>query len=145
MKKVLGLLIALLLLVPGLAMAETLSVKANKCNFRKGPSTKDPVAFTADKFYPVKVVERKAGWVRVTDFEGEKAWVLGEMLSKEKSVVIKADKTNVKAKADPKSKTIFTAGKGAAFKVVKSQGKWLLIQHSDGDRGWVLKDATWGL
>ncbi|MBW1712521.1 MAG: SH3 domain-containing protein [Deltaproteobacteria bacterium] len=145
MKKIVCLAVGLALVLPGLAWAEMLSVKVSKCNFREGPSVKNPVAFTAKRHYPVKVVKRKGGWLRVVDFEGDKAWVLGRLLGKIRAVVIKINKANIRQKPTTKSKVLFTAPKGAAFKVIKKEGNWLLVQHADGDRGWVHKSLTWGL
>lgn len=144
MKKFILTAAALLLLLPGLASAEMLSVKGDKANFRKGPSVKNPVAYTADKYYPVKVLQKKDGWVQVVDYAGDKAWVLGKLLSKQKALVIKKEKANIRQKASTKSKVVFTASEGAAFKLIKVSGKWALVQHSDGDRGWIHRSLTWG-
>ena len=99
----------------------------------------------ADKYYPVKILKKDKGWVQVEDFEGEKAWVLEKLLSKQKSVVVKREKANIRQKASTKAKIIFTASQGAAFKVIKVTGKWALVQHADGDRGWIHLSLAWGI
>ncbi len=142
--RILALLTVLALLVPGLALAEMLTLKKDRVNFRKQPSTKAPVAYAADRYYPVQVVSHKAGWVQVKDFEGETAWVHGQMLSKDKGVVVKVSKVNLRQEPNEKSKIVFTAARGAAFKLIKQQGSWLMVQHADGDRGWVARDMMWG-
>ena len=144
MRKIVLTAMALFFLLPSLAAAEVLCVKGKKANFRKGPSVKNEIAYTADRYYPVKVLKRKSGWVRVVDYEGDKAWVLGKLLSKQKALVVKREKANIRQKATTKSKIIFTAAQGAAFKVIKASGKWALVQHSDGDRGWIHRSLTWG-
>ena len=144
MKKVVLIATALLFLLPGIVAAQILSVKGNKANFRKGPSVKNAIAYTADRYYPVKVLKSKSGWVRVVDYEGDQAWVLRKLLSKQKALVVKKKKANIRQKASTKSKIIFTASRGAAFKVIKASGKWALVQHSDGDRGWIHRSLTWG-
>ncbi len=144
MKKVVIAVTVMLFLLPGLAFAQILSVKGEKANFRKGPSVKDKITYTADKYYPVKVLKKQSGWIRVVDFQGQKAWVLGKLLSKQKALVVKKEKANIRQKASTKSKIIFTAAQGAAFKVIKVSGKWFLVQHSDGDRGWIHRSLTWG-
>ena len=144
MRKLAALVVTLAFLLPGLAWAEMMSVKVNKCNFRQGPSVKKSIAFKADKYYPVKVLKKQKGWLQVVDFEGDKAWVLAKLLDKQKAVVVAKPKANVRDKANTKSKILFTAAQGAAFKVLKSQGKWLLVQHADGDRGWIHKSLVWG-
>ncbi len=145
MKKLIAAATLLLFALPGMAFAQILSVKGPKANFRKGPSVKNEILYTADKNYPVKVLKRQKGWIRVEDFQGDKGWVLEKLLSKEKALVVKKEKANIREKSSTKSKIIFTAAQGAAFRVIKISGKWALVQHSDGDRGWIHLSLTWGL
>src|SRR5690348_17354220 len=91
------------LLLPSLASAQVLSVKGASANFREKPSETAKIKFSADKFYPVEVVEKKAGWVKVKDFEGEEAWVAERLLSKQASVVISTDKANIREAANTTS------------------------------------------
>ena len=76
MKKLIAAATLLLFALPGMAFAQILSVKGPKANFRKGPSVKNEILYTADKNYPVKVLKRQKGWIRVEDFQGDKGWVL---------------------------------------------------------------------
>ena len=107
MKKFIAAATLALLLLPGMAFAQFLSVKGPKANFRQGPSVNEKIAYTADKYYPVKILKKDKGWVQVEDFEGEKAWVLEKLLSKQKSVVVKREKANIRQKASTKAKIIF--------------------------------------
>lgn len=145
MKRFVCLVIALTIALPAFAWADMMSVKSRKCNFRQGPSVKDKVLFQADLYYPVKVIKKDDVWVQVADFENEKAWVHSKLLSEQKALVIKREKANVREKPTVKSKKLFTAARGAAFKVIKVEGRWVLVEHADGDRGWVAKSLTWGL
>src|SRR5688500_18071622 len=85
-----------LLLLPQIASAETLSVKGASANFRDKPTEGAKIKFSADKFYPVEVIEKKNGWLKVKDFEGDEAWVAERLMTKQPSVVISADKANVR-------------------------------------------------
>jgi len=144
MRKLAALAVSLAFLLPGPVWAEMMSVKVDKCNFRQGPSVKNPVAYKADKFYPVKILKKQKGWVQVEDFEGDKAWVMATLLDDQKTVVVKRKIANIRDKASTKSKILFTAAQGAAFKILKEEGKWLLVQHADGDRGWIHESLVWG-
>jgi len=144
MKRGLVLVLALLLLWPSLALADTLSVKSKKANFRQGPSTRDPVAFSAERYYPVEVLQRKGGWIKVKDFEGDAAWVHESLVDKTDCVVVKVTRANIRQEPTTKSSVLFTASKGSAFKVLEKKGEWMLIQHADGDRGWIHQNLTWG-
>ncbi len=46
-----------------------------KCNIRSGPSTRQSIAFTAEKGVPFKVLERKKDWIHVEHADGDKGWI----------------------------------------------------------------------
>jgi len=146
MKRALSLALALAILLPALAWAEEMmSVRSEWTNFRQGPSTNDPVLFKGSRYYPVKIIDRKGGWYKVADFEGEQAWALGRLLAKVECVAVKVDRANLRKTPDIKAQVIFTAARGASFKILKKQGKWLLVEHADGDKGWIHSSIVWGL
>jgi len=46
-------------------------------------------------------------------------------------------------KPGTKEKILFTVEKGIPFKVLKSKGHWLNVEHADGDRGWIHDSLVW--
>lgn len=133
-----------LILLPEVASAEILSVKGTSANFRERPHEAAKIKFSADKFYPVEVVERKAGWAKVKDFEGDEAWVAERMLVKQPSVVIAVDRANIRESAETASDVVFKAEKGEVFKIEERKGQWMKVVDQKGDGGWVRGDMTWG-
>jgi SH3-like domain-containing protein len=133
-----------LILLPEVASAEILSVKGQSANFRERPHEAAKIKFSADKFYPVEVVERKAGWAKVKDFEGDEAWVAERMLVKQPSVVIAVDRANIRESAETASDVVFKAEKGEVFKLEERKGQWMKVVDAKGDGGWVRGDMTWG-
>lgn len=133
-----------LILLPEVASAEILSVKGTSANFRERPHEAAKIKFSADKFYPVEVVERKAGWAKVKDFEGDEAWVAERMLVKQPSVVIAVDRANIRDSAETASDVLFKAEKGEVFKIEERKGQWMKVVDAKGDGGWVRGDMTWG-
>jgi SH3-like domain-containing protein len=124
--------------------AEILSVKNESANFRDGPGDKHPILYSADKFYPVEVVEKKDGWAKVKDFEGDVAWVAERLLTKQETVVVEGDKVNVREKPNTTSEIAFKSERGEVFKVESHQGKWLKVVDANGDGGWIRDDMVWG-
>lgn len=49
--------------------------KKDKCNVRSKASTKAPVAFTAEKGIPFKVLDRKGQWIYIEHADGDKGWI----------------------------------------------------------------------
>ncbi|NUP10128.1 MAG: SH3 domain-containing protein [Polyangiaceae bacterium] len=133
------------LLLPQVASAaEVLSVKGTSANFREKPTEGAKIKFSADRFYPVEVVQKKAGWVKVKDFEGDEAWVAERLLTKQPSVVISADKANIREEANTSSDVLFKVERGEVFKIVERKDHWLKVVDARGDGGWVRDDMTWG-
>jgi SH3-like domain-containing protein len=133
-----------LILLPEVASAEILSVKGTSANFREKPHEAAKIKFSADKFYPVEVVERKAGWAKVKDFEGDEAWVAERMLQKQPSVVVAVDRANIRESAETASDVVFKAEKGEVFKIEERKGQWMKVVDAKGDGGWIRNDMTWG-
>lgn len=131
-------------LAPSFASAEMLSVKAQSANFRANPNDKATIVYSADKFYPVEVLERKAGWAKVKDFEGDTAWVAERVLGKQQTVVIHADAANIREKPSTTSEVVFKVAHGEVFKVQERKDDWVKVVDAHGDGGWIRADMTWG-
>jgi len=143
--KISVLLLGVASLVPSAASAEMLAVKTQSASFRAQPSDKSPVVYSADKFYPVEVVERKNGWVKAKDFEGDTAWVAEKSLGKLDTVVIDTPTANIRQKAATDAEVLFKVAHGEVFKVEDHHDNWLKVKDAHGDGGWIRVDKTWGL
>jgi SH3-like domain-containing protein len=135
----------LLLFYPMQASAEMKSVRVKTANFREAPADDADILFTADRYYPVKIVERKSGWAKVRDFEGEVAWVAERLLNREKTVVIRVEYAIARDKPETSGKQVFRASWSDAFLVKEVRTGWVSIEGPDGKEAWVLQEATWGL
>jgi SH3-like domain-containing protein len=134
-----------LLLAPSFAdAAEILSVKTASANFRENPHEAAKIKFSADKFFPVEVVEKKKGWIKVKDFEGDVAWVADKVLGKQATVVVSSDKANIRENATTSSDVVFKVERGEVFKIEERKGSWLKVVDARGDGGWIRSDMTWG-
>lgn len=132
-------------LVPSIASAEMLSVKAQSANFRASPNDKATIVYSADKFYPVEVLDRKSGWAKVKDFEGDTAWVAERVLGKQQTIVIHAESANIREKPTTESEVVFKVAHGEVFKVQERKDDWVKVVDSHGDGGWIRLDKTWGI
>lgn len=132
------------LFTAGVAQAEILSVKTASANFREAPNDKATVKYTADKFYPVEVLEKQAGWMKVKDFEGDVAWVSSKMLESQASIVIQVERANMRSNPSLTAPVVFKVERGEVFKIEKREGPWLKVVDARGDGGWIRDDMTWG-
>ncbi len=66
----------------GLPVPRFVSLKRDKVNVRRGPSTSHKVAWVfTSKGYPVEIIAESDHWRRVRDAEGEEGWVYHSLLS----------------------------------------------------------------
>lgn len=133
------------LLLSAQAWAEMKSVRVKTANFREAPADSADILFTADRHYPVKILERKRGWAKVKDFEGEIAWIAERLLGPQKSVVITVERVDVRDKPEATGKRVFQAVWSDAFAVKQERSGWFLVEGPDGKDGWVSRDVTWGV
>jgi SH3-like domain-containing protein len=135
--------VVLLVGVAASALAERLAVSAPVANIRSGPGTRHNVLWKVEKYFPLLVIDRSGEWYQFKDFEGDKGWVHNSLVGKIPAVITKNDKCNIRSSPGTGQKILFTVEKGIPFKVLKRQGSWIHIEHSDGDRGWIHKALVW--
>lgn len=121
-----------------------LSVAVEEANFRKGPSQQDDIVFTAVRLFPVKVVERTKGWVKVEDFEGDQGWVASHLLAEDPTVIVTATHANLRKEPSTKSEVVGTAEHAEVYRVVERKEQWLKLSADDEERGWIRDDLVWG-
>lgn len=135
-------LITGLMLTPA-AFAQRLSIKGNVANIRSGPGTNYEVIWQAEKNYPIEVIQTQGDWILFKDYENDKGWVSKGLTSETKCVIVKNPTVNVRSGASTSNPIVFKAQKGTPFEVIKTQGDWYQIKHSDGDTGWISKSVVW--
>ncbi|MCU0690614.1 MAG: SH3 domain-containing protein [Polyangiaceae bacterium] len=131
-------------LMSTVAWAEMRAVAVPTANFREGPSTQHDILFSADRYYPVEVLERVDGWVKTRDFEGDVAWVAEWLLVAQPSVVVKVPCAIVREGPSKDVPIAFKVERGEALERGKRQGEWLQVTDVDGRKGWVHQDVVWG-
>ena len=139
-----GFLIIAVITFAGTVRAERMCVTAAKANIRSGPGTdKYPVLWEVERYYPVEVLRKQEGWVFFRDFEGDKGWIHGQLLGKEKTVITRTDMVNIRSGPGTQNTIAFKAEKGVPFRVLEQKGDWIHIESSDGDKGWIHKNLVW--
>ena len=134
----------LLLLTSGVATAgERMAVSGEVANVRARPDTNADVLWQVEKYYPLVVIEEKGAWYRFKDFEGDMGWIHDSLVDKTPTVIVKVNRANVRNGPGTQFDLIFDANRGTPFKVLQEKGRWLQIEHADGDRGWIFKSLTW--
>lgn len=137
-------LVACLLMCSAAAYAgQRLSVSAKEAKIRAGAGNNFDVVWRAEKYYPFLLVKKSGDWYLIKDFEGDEGWVHKSLVGAAETVITSRPKCIFRAEPKPDAKVLFTIGAGIPFKVVKRSGKWLLVEHADGDKGWVQETMVW--
>jgi SH3-like domain-containing protein len=129
----------------GLAAASVCSVVADRVNARKGPGPHYEVLFQAGRGYPVEAEQILGDWVRVRDWEGDRAWFSRRLLDSTRTAVIVADDVNVRASFGQTARAVEKVRRGEIYKVMAERNGWVQLGYYDTGwkLGWVRKDLIW--
>lgn len=109
------------------------------------PSQRGVKVFVIKRLTPVEVVVSLEGWSKVRDAEGGLAWIEKKFLNEKRSVIVTADRADIRQKADEGSPVVFAAEKNVAMDFVEvAPGGWVKVKHSDGQSGFVRANQIWG-
>jgi SH3-like domain-containing protein len=123
---------------------ESVSVLKDGTNVRTGPDLKDPVAMELFQGYPLKVVEKKGEWIKVSDFENDSGWINDKMVGPGNTVIVSA-KSTINMRSEPKESGAVVANieHGVVLTRISSQGDWVKVKHTKGIEGWISKKLLW--
>ena len=133
----------------GLPIPRFVSLKAEKVNVRRGPSSDHPIAWVFQrKGLPVEIVAEFENWRRIRDSEGEEGWILQSMLAGKRTVVVAPWRgqqlTLLHSAANNESSVQAQLAAGAMGDVSNCDGKWCEISAGGYD-GFVEQDMLWGV
>jgi len=133
----------------GLPVPRFVSLKAEKVNVRRGPSSDHPVAWVFQrKGLPVEIVAEFENWRRIRDSEGEEGWILQSMLAGKRTAVVAPwrgqQMTELHSAANKASSVQARLAAGAMGEVANCDGKWCEISAGGYD-GYVEQEMLWGV
>jgi SH3-like domain-containing protein len=136
-------LAAILFFVGGAAASNRMAVKADTANIRAKPDLQSDTLWQVEKYYPLLILEKKESWYRFKDFEGDVGWIHDSLVDDTPTVIVKVDRANLRADAGTQYDLVFDAQKWTPFKVLEKKGRWIKVQHADGDVGWIFNALVW--
>lgn len=133
----------------GLPVPRFVSLKAEKVNVRRGPSSDHPVAWVFNrKGMPVEIVAEFENWRRIRDSDGEEGWILQNMLSGKRTAVIapwrQGQNLPLLADANAAGALVARLGAGVVAEVEHCTGDWCEI-NAQGYDGWIEQSMLWGV
>lgn len=110
------------------------------------PSQKAKPLHVIARGTPVELVVVVEGWIKVRDHKGDLAWIEKKLLSDKRTVIVRADRAQVRAAGDDKAALAFEAERDVVLELVEpAVAGWARVKHRDGQQGFVKVAQVWGL
>lgn len=129
----------------GLPIPRFVSMKASEANIRRGPSMTHRVDWVfRHQGLPLIVTAEYGHWRRVIDRDGAGGWVHYAMLSGTRTVIVEADRVELRAKPNALAPIKAEAERGVIARLEDCADQWCEIR-ADGRKGWVHEADLWGV
>jgi SH3-like domain-containing protein len=134
----------------GLRVPRFVSLKSDKVNVRRGPSTDQSIVWVfARAGLPVEIIAEADNWRRVRDSEGADGWVYHSLLSGRRTVLISPwskgkESVTMHGSRSSGSRAVAELQSGVLGNVVACDGEWCELTVDDYS-GYVEQDRLWGV
>lgn len=135
--------------VTGLPLPRFVSLKADKVNVRRGPSSEHPVAFVFQrKGLPVEITAEFENWRKIRDSDGSEGWILQSMLSGRRNGFVAqwsgSKSLTLHSAPSPRSAIEAQLQPGVLAAIEGCDGQWCEVSTSGYD-GFVEQSQLWGV
>ncbi|NMD09450.1 MAG: SH3 domain-containing protein [Phyllobacteriaceae bacterium] len=133
----------------GLPIPRFVTLKADKVNVRRGPSSDHPVAFVFQrKGLPVEITAEFENWRKIRDSDGAEGWILQSMLSGRRNGFVARWSDNkildLRVEPSPNSSVEARLQPGVLASIESCDGLWCEISTGGYD-GYVEQSQLWGV
>ncbi len=134
----------------GLQVPRFVSLKSNRVNVRKGPSTEHAVAWVFSRAgLPVEIVAEFEHWRQIRDSEGSEGWVFHALLSGRRTALVmpwskEPQSIPLHSRASSGSKSVAQLEPGVLGSVHECDGDWCHFTVGDYT-GWIQQERLWGV
>ena len=134
----------------GLPVPRFVSLKSDKVNVRRGPSTDQAIVWVFSRAgLPVEIIAESENWRRVRDSEGADGWVFHSLLSGRRTVLISPwakgqESVPLHESRSAGSRAVAELQAGVLGNVVECDGEWCELTVGDYS-GYVEQDKLWGV
>jgi SH3-like domain-containing protein len=132
----------------GFPLPRFVSLKSDKVNVRRGPSSEHKVAWVFErKGMPVEITAEFENWRRIRDSDGQEGWILQNMLSGKRMAAVAPWKPGnvigLHAHGSAGSGLIARLEAGAVGDIETCTGEWCLVSIG-GFEGYIEQAMIWG-
>ncbi|WP_254447477.1 SH3 domain-containing protein [Sphingomonas sp. ID1715] len=121
------------------------SVVPNEANIRTGPGRNFPAIWQFRRAgLPVKVVAIFPAWRKVEDPDGAQGWMQANMLSDQRTGMVRGDVAPMRARPEGGAAIVWRASPGVVGKLRSCRDGWCDFDVK-GRRGWIEARSLWGV
>lgn len=133
----------------GFPIPRFVSLKTDKVNVRRGPSSDHAVAWVFQrKGMPVEIVAESDNWRRIRDSDGEQGWILQNMLSGKRTAAAapwrRGETLPLHSSPEQSSGLVAQLSAGVVGDVSSCTGEWCEFS-AGGYEGWIEQTMLWGV
>lgn len=140
-----GLAVFFLLIFTSIANAKMVSIANDLVNMRSGPGQKYSVVWELGKGYPLKVLQTKGEWLKVTDYENDTGWIYKKLVNRTPHLIVKKKIINIRSGPGTGFKIVRKAQNGVVFQTLERKKGWVKVKHEEENVvGWVMRSLLWG-
>ena len=131
--------------VTNLPLPRYVSLKGREGTVRRGPGMTNRIdwVFTTSGM-PLRITAEYDRWRRVEDYQGMGGWMMFNLLSGSRSVLVTQDMAEFRDSPDAQARVLFQAELGVIGKLLECNTDWCRV-NAGGEKGWILKTALWGV
>ncbi len=127
-----------------LCAAEYMSVAAPAIIY-DAQSLKANKLFVASRYYPLEVMVKLSGWIKVRDHVGDMGWVESKNLSDKRSVIVTTAQAEIYTAPDTLSGAVIMTERNVVLEPLEAAAKgFVKVKHRDGQMGYVKVEQIWG-
>jgi SH3-like domain-containing protein len=121
------------------------SIVPSKARIRTGPGRNFPAIWLYQRRdLPVKVIGTYPSWRKIQDPDGAQGWMQSNMLSDERTGMVKGGVTPMRARPDEAAPIVWRAEPGVVGRLRKCRDNWCDFDVN-GRRGWIEAAHLWGV
>ncbi|NJL24184.1 MAG: hypothetical protein HC902_02705 [Calothrix sp. SM1_5_4] len=132
-------------LFPCFTGAEPVCAKS-AITLRKGAGANEPVTWRVARNMPLLRLEKKGGWSKVQDLEGDVHWVKSaDVTNKIRCVVVKTNVASLRRRPSPNGELsdLKTVDRYTPLKRYENERDWLQVEDETGRRAWIHESQIW--
>lgn len=124
---------------------DTISVAAPAVMY-DAPSRQATPLYIAATGTPMEVISKQSGWRKVREPGGKLAWIEESAVSAKRTVIVTADRAEVRARPDDAAPLVFEADKSVVLEQTGEAAPpgWVKVRHANGATGYVHLTQIWG-